>query len=328
MQTNEDGGQRSCQEDSYAIADLRPRLDFLGTISEDCRREFVTGVIDGRSISRASAVESEIEAGHAGSTETQGEEARRRRSPINWLLPRLPPSPLVLRQLPPCQLRLLKKASLTAVALILAILIASFVWRTAHPTRQSAARQFTVAENFTVVRKILVRKDAAKQIVTMGGDSEFVEQKWQELKVDPGQKQVGEGLLLETIAGDGDWALALLGNLKVRTLDEYIGQHVITLQQRVEINPDLVDSHVQMQQPTERLKAYEMTTRFSRTEANQTLVELSLEQEILTNPPWFAHRIADRRVKDSVERALENQQAAIERVIEENKDDVPLLPLR
>jgi hypothetical protein len=49
---------------------------------------------------------------------------------------------------------------------------------------------------------------------------------------------------------------------------------------------------------------------------------------ILTDAPWFAHGIADRRVRQSAERTLANQERAIRKLIQENIDDVPLFPLR
>jgi hypothetical protein len=206
--------------------------------------------------------------------------------------------------------------------LVLAIGLAPFVWglvvRGEYPTRQAATRSFTLDDSFTVVRKILVRKDAAKQIVTMGGDSEFIEQKWSSVD--------GEVESLKLL--DPQWKLELDGTLQVRTRDDYVGRQEIALDQRVEITVDSVDSRVELRQGAERLKDYAMTTRFSRTAEDTTLIELSLEQEILTDAPWFAHGIADRRVRQSVERTLANQEQAIRKVIAENRDDVPLLPLR
>jgi hypothetical protein len=55
---------------------------------------------------------------------------------------------------------------------------------------------------------------------------------------------------------------------------------------------------------------------------------LQLAQRILTDAPWFAHGIADRRVRASVEQTLANQEAAIRKLVADNIDDVPLLPLR
>ena len=72
-----------------------------------------------------------------------------------------------------------------------------------------------------------------------------------------------------------------------------------------------------------------MTTKFSRdSQSNSTVVDLALTQEILTDAPWFAHGIADRRVLASVEKTLANQETAIRKVIADNIGDVPLFPLR
>ena len=70
-----------------------------------------------------------------------------------------------------------------------------------------------------------------------------------------------------------------------------------------------------------------MSTRLSR-EGQQTKVELELTQQIKTNAPWFAHGIADRRVRASADRALSNQESAMRRLIEENADKAGLFPLR
>ncbi|MCA9258198.1 MAG: hypothetical protein KDA61_03305 [Planctomycetales bacterium] len=208
------------------------------------------------------------------------------------------------------------------IVLACVLLAAPFVWGVAfrgeYATRQAAAREFVLDEDFTVVRKILVRKNAAQQIVTMSGDSEFVEQKFSSVG--------GDVNSLELL--NPQWRLELEGTLRVRILDKYVGQQVVALDQDIEITVDKVDSQVELREPSERLKDYAMTTRFTRTPENKTLIELSLEQAILTDAPWFAHGIADRRVKASVEKSLENQEEAIRQVIAENRDDVPLLPLR
>jgi hypothetical protein len=191
-----------------------------------------------------------------------------------------------------------------------------------YETKQTATRSFALDHNFTVVRKILVRKDGAKQLVTMGGGSVFRDQKWSGGDVD-----------VESLRPlDPEWRIELHGVLQVTTQDDYIGQQDIDLLQDVRITPDLLDSVVKLAKPAERLRDYQMTTHFARDESagapGKTRVELTLTQRILTHAPWFAHGIADRRVKASVERTLSNQEAAIRKLIAENLDDVPLLPLR
>jgi hypothetical protein len=188
-----------------------------------------------------------------------------------------------------------------------------------YPSTQTVRRSFMIDEDFTAVRKILVRNDSAKQIVVMGGGSDFISQDWTAVG--------GEVESLKLL--DPNWRLELHGTLRVRTKDPYIGEHPIALAQHVEIEPDFLDSTVHLSEPAPRLKRYDMQTRFHRDErTGKTLVDLELTQQILTDAPWFAHGIADRRVRESAETTLANQESAIRKLIADNIDDVPLLPLR
>jgi hypothetical protein len=207
---------------------------------------------------------------------------------------------------------------LGGIAGLVAALVAGLVWRGEYATTQTARRTFTIDEDFTAVRKILVRNDSAKQIVTMGGGSVFISQEWS-----AGGAELGT---LDLV--DPKWRLELHGTLRVRTKDPYIGEHEINLDQEVQITPDRLDSHVKLMEPSERLRQYDMQTTFARGEEGKARVDLELTQEILTDAPWFAHGIADRRVLASAEKTLENQEAAIKKLIAEHIDDVPLFPLR
>jgi hypothetical protein len=205
------------------------------------------------------------------------------------------------------------------LAAVAAAVIGGLIVGGEYETEQTATRTFTLERNFTVVRKVLVHHDGAKQLVTMGGGSVFRDQKWSDVG--------GEIKSLKLIGSD--WRLELHGVLQVTTRDDYVGEQDIDLAQDVEITPEKLHSQVKLTKPAERLRDYQMTTHFDRDAAdNGTRVELVLTQKILTNAPWFAHGIADRRVKASVERTLANQEAAIRKLVEEYFDDVPLLPLR
>ncbi len=161
----------------------------------------------------------------------------------------------------------------------------------------------------------------------MGGGSEFVEQHWQDGSVGIGEEKVGKALLKNILSSDPDWKLQLQGTLKIRTLDDYIGQEIVELEQDVVIMPDSIESKVNLVEGSKRLLGYAMSTSLVR-EENHTRVELWLTQEIKTDAPWFAHGIADRRVRNSAERALANQETAMRRLIEENGDKAGLFPLR
>jgi hypothetical protein len=205
------------------------------------------------------------------------------------------------------------------LALLVVAVVGGLIFRGKYETTQTATRSFELPQNFTVVRKILVRKDGAKQIVTMGGGSEFLSQKWSggDVKVD------------SLTPLDPKWDIDLEGTLRVRTKDDYVGEQDIALAQTVTIDPNFLHSEVKLEEPAERLRGYAMTTDFRRDAADRgTRIELMLSQTILTDAPWWAHRIADRRVLASVEQTLANQESAIRKLVEENLDDVPIFPLR
>ncbi|QEG35195.1 hypothetical protein [Bythopirellula goksoeyrii] len=212
------------------------------------------------------------------------------------------------------------------IVLLIAAFAASWVLTAEYTTEQTVERSFVIDEDFTKVRKIMVRTNATKEIMTMGGTSEFVEQKWDEGTVDTGSEHIGEALLKTVLSADPNWKLQLNGILKVRTLDDYIGRQVVTLHQDVEITPNEIDSVSKLEKGSERLKGYELTTILKR-EEDHTRVDLTLMQKIKTNAPWFAHGIADRRVKASAAKALEKQEQATIQLIDDNKDKSWLFPL-
>jgi hypothetical protein len=210
---------------------------------------------------------------------------------------------------------------LGVLATLAAVIVLSLVLNREYPSTQTARRSFTIDQDFTDVRKILVRNDAAKQIVTMGGDSEYIDDDMESLGLKSGK------LLDELI--NPQWRIQVNGTLRVRTKDEYVGQHNIALAQDIEITPDELHSQNHLKEPAGRLRRYDMKTFFDRDpETGKANVSLELTQEILTDAPWFAHGIADRRVRQSAERTLANQERAIRQLIAENKDNIPVFPLR
>lgn len=215
---------------------------------------------------------------------------------------------------------------LGVLAFLVVAFAVSWVLTGEYTTEQTAERSFVINEDFTKVRKIMVRTNATKQIITMGGTSEFVEQKWEEASVQSPKGSVAEALLNAVLSPDPGWKLELKGDLKVRTLDDYVGKEVVELKQHVEITPDLINSVSDMVKGSERLLGYKMTTRQER-EGDHTRITLTLTQKIKTHAPWFAHGIADRRVYESAMKSVERQEAAMIKLIDENKDQSWLFPL-
>lgn len=211
------------------------------------------------------------------------------------------------------------------VVLLLAV-VAGLLLPGAYTTEQAAERSFDVEEDFTKVRKIMVRTNAAKELVMMGGDSEFVEQQWSDGSAEFSGKNLGQALLRSALSEDPDWKLNLKGTLKVRTLSDTIGHEVIDLRQDVEIVPDWLQSQVRLKRGTRRLLGYSMTTRLARVK-DHTHVELKLAQKLKIKLPWFAHGVADRKVHAAVEQSLAGQERAIRQLLMENADKAGLFPL-
>lgn len=216
---------------------------------------------------------------------------------------------------------------ITPLLLLVVAVVAGLIWRGEYTTEQTAELSFVIEEDFTKIRKIMVRTEAAKEIVTMGGGSEFVEQTWEGGTASAAGQDLGKAILQNVFSTEPDWELKLSGKLKVRTLDEYIGKNVVTLKQDVVIKPDYLQSDTDLQQGSERLLGYAMTTRLER-EEEHTRIKLKLTQKIKTDAPWFAHAIADRRVRASAEKTLTNQEAAMRQLITDNRDKNWLFPLR
>ncbi len=212
------------------------------------------------------------------------------------------------------------------LVLSIAAFAASWVLTANYVSQQTVERTFVIDQDFTKVRKIMVRTNAAKEIITMGGTSEFVSQKWDEANVQAEGGNIGEALLKSVFSPDPGWKLDLKGELQVRTLDDYVGHEVVTLQQNVEIDPNYINSETQLIKGSPRLLGYTMSTRLER-EGDHTLVTLKLTQAIKTHAPWFAHAIANDRVRASAARSLEKQEGAMIKLIDENKDKDWLFPL-
>ncbi|MGD9721727.1 MAG: hypothetical protein AB7O59_05430 [Pirellulales bacterium] len=200
---------------------------------------------------------------------------------------------------------------------ILGLVASTLVISNDYPTAQTMEVTFRLPEEFTQVRNILMRTDATRQITTLAGDNDFLEEEWTKL---------GGGL--DSLRLWKDWRLELRANLKVRSRDDYIERPEVTLKQVVNIKNDEVISTIVLDQGSKRLRQYELVTHYERDDqAKNTLVRLRLTQEILTTAPWFAHWIADNRVRASAQRQLANQERAIKQLIADNHDKARLLSL-
>ena len=202
------------------------------------------------------------------------------------------------------------KSRLAFVALLLLAVAGGYwLWPRAEVCAQSAQNSFVIDETFDRVRKILVRTKATEKIVALGESSEFI-----------GEQQQIDGIVFGNAL-----SLGVSGELKVRTDDPYIGQHLITLDQDVELNFDRLVSNLTLSEGSDRLRGYDCRTEFLR-DGDKTVVNCKLTLTIKTTAPKIAAGYANRRVKESAESALGTQERAIRQVVEDNRHKKWILP--
>ena len=192
-----------------------------------------------------------------------------------------------------------------AVLAFAALAISMLVISNQYPTTQTVVRSFTLPDNFTKVRGILISSNATKQIIVLAQDNEFLDEKWTALKPEKD-------------------ALVMNAQLKVRSRDDYVDRPVVQLSQVVTIRPDEILSDIKMNGSSTKLLEYQIVTHYTRNEKDKnTKVDLRLTQRIVTTAPWFAHAIADDRVRASAERQLVHQERAIRELIEKAPAEKP-----
>ena len=217
----------------------------------------------------------------------------------------------------------LKKTLLIAVVIALPAL---FVLLVPLPYEASALveNEYVIDEPFSRVRKIMVRTNAVKEVVGMS-KSEFVDQQWDTLNLDVGQ-----------LLRNSQWEISGQGRLKVLTKDPYVGEHLITLLQDVEVKEEQIHVVTSLETPTDRLRDYRAESSFgtalpelaaaAAAAPETTLVRSSLLLTIATSTPLVWRSVALKRVHEAAEESLAAQEAAIRRVVDQNRNSLLILP--
>ena len=169
-------------------------------------------------------------------------------------------------------------------------------------------RSFTVDIPFESFRKIMVRTDAARDIMNAGEESSLVSQHWN-----------GHSFHLDRISlTNPDWDIEANGTLKVRINNHYLGSQVARFNQQVTIKPNLIYSVVSLEKPQGKLLGYKVTLNMSG-ENGKSQITQSLNLKILTPAPWFAHWFARIRVRISARQTLRAQEKHIQEAIAKHR---------
>ncbi len=178
----------------------------------------------------------------------------------------------------------------------------------------SAEHTFELSEAMPRVRKILVRTNAVKKIVAMA-NAEFLDQKWLQM-----QFEIERPILKR------DWHLDGNGELNVRTNDNYIGSHDMTLTQSVDITRERLFVTNKLAKAAGPIREYSSTLTLTGGVDGKALITSHLSLTINTTASWLIQSIVRRKIRESAGNALRNQEQAIREVVKQHADDLIILP--
>jgi hypothetical protein len=206
----------------------------------------------------------------------------------------------------------------TIVAGLIALMVIGIapLWEVHAESR--ATRAFTIDQSMARVRKILVRTNAAKKIVA-GADAELLDQKWLNMAFE-----------LPRPILSSDWHIEGDGQLTVQANDAYLGQHAMTLNQRLDITAERL--HVtnqlngQSRHANQAITAYRSAMTLSPGAQGQASFETSLTIEVTTRAGLFTRGMVAQGIRDAAGRSLEQQEAAVRAVVAEQDGKWLVLP--
>ena len=135
------------------------------------------------------------------------------------------------------------RLAIGALVVVLALAASTLVVSNRYATTQTAELSFTLPDDFAKVRAILVGSEATKQIIIRARDNDFLDEKWTALKPNAN-------------------GLEMNAKLKVRSRDDYIGRPIVRLKQVVNIKSDEILSDIALEEPSERLWEFEISTHY------------------------------------------------------------------
>lgn len=176
-----------------------------------------------------------------------------------------------------------------------------------HHTHVNVNHSFVVNEDFTKVKKILIRTNVLERIAELSGAT-IEDSKWQNATV---------GMVRLT-----RWDVAVEGDLRVR-VRELSG--VLYIKQKTLISNDVIDTLLTLKEPTPPLQSYIDRTIFERQSNGTTLVKMQLQMDVAKKLPTPFHNHMDRIVWTNVNvTAAEHE---LKKIIDEYKDQRIIIPI-
>lgn len=190
-----------------------------------------------------------------------------------------------------------------------------------HTARGASRRDFSMDVDFDKFRQILVRKNATQAIVNHAG-MQLIDESIDNVDVAvPEQKRP----ILNAILGRAKGELSATKEITVSLKDPNLTAKQLTLTQQAEIQPDSLDVQTKSAQPAGNLTSYVSGLKAVSRDGG-TQVDLSIDQTVVVRVPRVFTATADRRVQQSADQSTEDQEEAIRKLINDNKDALIVLP--
>jgi len=209
-------------------------------------------------------------------------------------------------------------AAVTVIVVIAVLLIAAtlvlFVPGKSIEVTASASDSFVIGTKMERVRKILVRTNSVKTIVAMA-NAVLTDQEWLNLKLE------NEGSLL-----DRNWNLSGQGKLTVLSDDPWLGKQELTLDQKIEVQPERLESTNTLGEPSNSIRAYTSNLVLTPDSNGNAEFQSRLDLTIQTRANWFIRKTAEARIREAPAKALQNMEQAIRDIVASHDDEILILP--
>lgn len=184
-----------------------------------------------------------------------------------------------------------------------------------------AERKFTMDVDFDAFRQILVRTNATAAILEHGG-MKLLDEKTEAVDIDLSNDSRP---LRNALRGKSKANLSATKHLTVRLNDPQLKATELQLSQDCQIQPDHIHVHTASDRPAGELKSYNTTLDAVKSN-NGTVVSLALDMtvNVYISRVFVSH--AEARVKEAAEKAMQEQEAAIRKLVSEFDDHAVILP--
>lgn len=211
-----------------------------------------------------------------------------------------------------------------AIASLLIAVFGIAAWqlsRIDHLATGENQRTITIDCEYGKFRQIMVRKNATAAIVAHGGMT-LIDEQIHDMTLDTSRD---ERPILNAIRGQSKSDLNAIKEITVSLDDPMLEADRLVLRQEADITETGMTSVSKSKGPAGRLKRYQTSLR-ARPDGDTTVVDLSVELEVLVRVPKFFVYKADEGVQQAAVDAIDSQSEALKSFIAEHSDKRMILP--